>query len=75
MSNPGNVGDPSCYSSSIPTAEVHAAAGPGDHWWYLLANGGTSKCNGQAVSGVGVQNAMKIMYNAMLMKTIVRVAT
>src|SRR6478672_10149658 len=69
MSNPGNVGDPSCYSSSIPTAEVHAAAGPGDHWWYLLANGGTSKCNGQAVSGVGVQNAMKIMYNAMLMKT------
>ena len=45
MSNPGNVGDPSCYSSSIPTAEVHAAAGPGDHWWYLLANGGTSRCN------------------------------
>jgi hypothetical protein len=69
MSNPGNVGDPSCYSSSIPTAEVHAAAGPGDHWWYLLANGGASKCNGQTVSGVGVQNAMKIMYNAMLMKT------
>ena len=69
MSNPGNVGDPVCYSSSIPTAEVHAAAGPGDHWWYLLANGGTSKCNGQSVSGVGVQNAMKIMYNAMLMKT------
>ena len=36
-SNPGNVGDPSCYTSSIPTAEVHAAAGPGDHWLYLLA--------------------------------------
>ena len=69
MSNPGNVGDPSCYTSSIPTAEVHAAAGPGDHWWYLLANGGTSKCDGTSVSGVGVQNAMKIMYNAMLMKT------
>ena len=31
-------------------AEVHAAAGPGDHWWYLLANGGTSKCNGQRSS-------------------------
>ncbi|GAA1914466.1 M4 family metallopeptidase [Nocardioides hwasunensis] len=69
MSNPGNVGDPSCYSSSVPGSEVHAAAGPGDHWWYLLANGGTSKCNGATVSGVGVQNAMKIMYNAMLMKT------
>lgn len=69
MSNPGNVGDPSCYSSSIPNAEVHAAAGPGDHWWYLLANGGTSKCNGQVVNGLGVQAAQKIMYNAMLMKT------
>lgn len=69
MSNPGNVGDPVCYTSSIPTAEVHAAAGPGDHWWYLLAQGGTSKCDGTSVSGVGVQNAMKIMYNAMLMKT------
>ena len=54
MSNPGNVGDPSCYTSSIPTAEVHAAAGPGDHWWYLLAQGGTSKCDGTSVSGVGV---------------------
>ncbi len=69
MSNPGNVGDPSCYSSSIPTAEVHAAAGPGDHWWYLLAHGGTSKCNSQNVTGIGVQAAQKIMYNAMLMKT------
>lgn len=69
MTNPGNVGDPSCYTSSIPNSEVHAAAGPGDHWWYLLANGGTSRCDGTSVSGVGVQNAMKIMYNAMLMKT------
>ncbi|PUA79811.1 peptidase M4 family protein [Nocardioides currus] len=69
MSNPGNVGDPVCYSSSIPNAEVHAAAGPGDHWFYLLANGGASKCNGQAVTGIGIQNAMKVMYNAMLMKT------
>ena len=35
-SNPANVGDPSCYTSSIPSSEVHAAAGPGDHWCYLL---------------------------------------
>jgi Zn-dependent metalloprotease len=69
MSNPGNVGDPSCYSSSIPNGEVHASAGPGDHWWYLLAHGGSSACNGQSVSGIGVQAAQKIMYNAMLMKT------
>ena len=45
-SNPANVGDPSCYTSSIPTAEVHAAAGPGDHWFYLLSRGGVSKCDG-----------------------------
>src|SRR6478672_1898886 len=32
-------------------------------------NVGASKCNGQAVTGIGIQNAMKVMYNAMLMKT------
>ena len=68
-SNPANVGDPSCYSSSIPTAEVHAAAGPGDHWFYLLSRGGVSKCNGQSVTGLGEQAAIKVLYNAMLMKT------
>lgn len=68
-SNPANVGDPSCYSSSIPTAEVHAAAGPGDHWFYLLSRGGVSRCNGQSVTGLGEQAAIKVLYNAMLMKT------
>ncbi|MGF9757676.1 M4 family metallopeptidase [Microvirga sp. 0TCS3.31] len=68
-SNPANVGDPSCYSASIPTAEVHAAAGPGDHWFYLLSRGGVSKCNGQSVTGLGEQAAIKVLYNAMLMKT------
>ena len=68
-SNPANVGDPSCYSSSIPTAEVHAAAGPGDHWFYLLSRGGVSKCNGQSATGLGEQAAIKVLYNAMLMKT------
>ena len=68
-SNPANVGDPSCYTSSIPTAEVHAAAGPGDHWFYLLSRGGVSKCDGTSVSGIGEQKAIKVLYNAMLMKT------
>ncbi|UFN42664.1 M4 family metallopeptidase [Nocardioides okcheonensis] len=68
-SNPGNVGDPSCYTSSIPTAEVHAAAGPGDHWFYLLSRGGVSKCDGTSVTGIGEQAAIKVLYNAMLMKT------
>ena len=77
MYNPSQIGDPNCYSSSVPTMEVHAAAGPGDHWFYLLAMGSnptngqptSPTCNSTTVSGVGVQNAIKIMYNAMLMKT------
>ena len=68
-SNPANVGDPSCYTSSIPTMEVHAAAGPGDHWFYLLSRGGVSKCDGTSVTGIGEQAAIKVLYNAMLMKT------
>jgi Zn-dependent metalloprotease len=78
MYNPSQVGDPNCYSSSIPGTEVHAAAGPGDHWFYLLAEG-TNPTNGQPTSttcngssglvGVGLQTATRIMYNAMLMKT------
>jgi Zn-dependent metalloprotease len=68
-SNPANVGDPSCYTSSIPTAEVHAAAGPGDHWFYLLSRGGVSKCDGTSTTGIGEQAAIKVLYNAMLMKT------
>ncbi len=77
MYNPSQVGDPNCYSSSIPSAEVHAAAGPGDHWFYLLAEGTnptngqptSPTCNGSSVTGLGIQNAIKIMYNAMLLKT------
>ncbi|WP_310526614.1 M4 family metallopeptidase [Nocardioides sp.] len=69
MADPAAAGDPSCYTSAIPTTEVHAAAGPGNHWFYLLAQGGISKCDGTSVTGIGVQNAGKIMYNAMLMKT------
>ena len=77
MYNPSLAGDANCYSSSIPNAEVHAAAGPGNHWFYLLAEGSSPTdgqptsptCNSSAVTGVGIQNAEKIMYNAMLMKT------
>jgi Zn-dependent metalloprotease len=77
MYNPSALGDPNCYSSSIPSTEVHAAAGPGNHWFYLLAQG-TNPTNGQPTSptcnsttivGLGTQTAMTILYNAMLMKT------
>jgi len=77
MYNPSALGDPNCYSSSIPTTEVHAAAGPGNHWYYLLAEGTnptngqptSPTCNSSSVTGLGIQKAARIMYNAMLMKT------
>ncbi|GAA4594640.1 Zn-dependent metalloprotease [Actinoplanes octamycinicus] len=78
MYNPSLAGDDNCYSSSTPSQEVHAAAGPGNHWFYLLAEGtnptngqpSSTRCSGSgAITGVGIQTATKIMYNAMLMKT------
>ncbi len=77
MYNPSAVGDPNCYSSSIPSTEVHAAAGPGNHWFYLLAEGtnpsgkpSSTTCNGSTgLTGIGIQTAGKIFYNAMLLKT------
>ncbi|UQU68634.1 M4 family metallopeptidase [Couchioplanes caeruleus] len=78
MYNPSLAGDDNCYSSSTPSQEVHAAAGPGNHWFYLMAEGtnptdgqpASSRCSGSgAVTGLGIQKAIKIMYNAMLMKT------
>ncbi|SBT40319.1 M4 family metallopeptidase [Micromonospora auratinigra] len=77
MYNPSALGDANCYSSSIPSTEVHAAAGPGNHWFYLLAMGTnptngqptSPTCNSSTVTGLGIQKAIKIMYNAMLLKT------
>ncbi|MDT7787782.1 MAG: hypothetical protein QOF58_6201, partial [Pseudonocardiales bacterium] len=39
MYNPSALNHANCYSSSIPNTEVHAAAGPGNHWFYLLSQG------------------------------------
>jgi Zn-dependent metalloprotease len=77
MFNPAAVGDPACYSNSIPNAETHDAAGPMDHWFTLLAKGSAASggqpasptCNSSVVTGVGVQTAARIFYNAMLSKT------
>ncbi len=78
MYNPPAVNnDPACYSSAIPGTEVHAAAGPMNHWFYLLAEGtnpgggkpSSSTCNQTTLTGVGVQNAGKIFYGGMLLKT------
>ncbi|WP_306211873.1 M4 family metallopeptidase [Actinoplanes sp. RD1] len=76
MYNPSLAGDDNCYSSSTPSDEVHAAAGPGNHWFYLLAQGtsgngqpASTTCNSTTITGLGIQKAIKIMYNAMLLKT------
>ncbi|WP_051943011.1 M4 family metallopeptidase [Streptacidiphilus rugosus] len=76
MYNPSLVnGDPNCYSSSVPGDEVHAAAGPGNHWFYLVSQGSnpaggpaSPTCNSSSVTGIGIQNALKVVYNAQLMK-------
>ncbi|MFE7425608.1 M28 family peptidase [Streptomyces sp. NPDC057545] len=77
MYNPSQTGDPNCYSSSIPNTEEHAAAGPLNHWFYLLAEGSapgggkpaSPTCNGSSVTGVGIQSAGKVFYGGMLLKT------
>ena len=77
MFDPSLVGDPACFSSSVPNAETHAAAGPFDHWFVLAAQGSAASgglpasptCNGSTVTGVGVQTAGRVFYNAMLSKT------
>ncbi|MGI5417699.1 M4 family metallopeptidase [Actinomadura luteofluorescens] len=68
MYNPSALGDPNCYSSSIPSTEVHAAAGPQNHWFYLLAEGSNPSngnptsptCNSSTVTGIGIQKAGQI---------------
>ena len=79
MYDPAALGDPSCYSADIVNTEVHAAAGPQNHWFYLLAEGsnpGGGKpsspiCTGgpSSVTGIGVQKATNIFVNAIQRKT------
>ncbi|MFJ8045229.1 M28 family peptidase [Kitasatospora sp. NPDC096147] len=78
MYNPSQVSNnPNCYSSSIPNTEEHAAAGPLNHWFYLLAEGSapgggkpnSPTCNSSSVTGIGIQQAGKVFYGGMLLKT------
>ncbi|GAA4095161.1 M4 family metallopeptidase [Actinomadura miaoliensis] len=80
MTNPSAKGHPNCYSSSVPSMEVHAAAGVQNHWFYLLAEGSNANdaangrpnsptCNGATVTGVGVQKAGRIFMETLNLKT------
>ncbi|MFJ3534852.1 M4 family metallopeptidase [Streptomyces sp. NPDC090109] len=80
MYNPSLINnDPNCYTQLTSGTEVHAAAGPQNHWFYLLAEGsnpGGGKpnspiCSGgpSSVTGIGIQKAGKVFMGALLMKT------
>ena len=71
MANPQALGDPNCYSAQIPNTEVHAAAGPQNHWFYLLSQGsvGSPTCNGSTLAGIGIQKAGQVFYQGLLRKT------
>ncbi|WP_157996063.1 M4 family metallopeptidase [Thermomonospora amylolytica] len=80
MYRPSTLGDPDCYSSSVPRMEVHQAAGVQNHWFYLLAEGSNPNdpangrpnsptCNGSTVTGVGIQKAGLIFMETLNLKT------
>ena len=77
MYNPSAKGHPNCYSSAIPSTEVHAAAGPQNHWFYLLAEGtnpvgkpASSVCSGPTtLTGIGIQKAGQIFQAGLNSKT------
>ncbi|MFC3384273.1 M4 family metallopeptidase [Couchioplanes azureus] len=77
MYNPSLAGDPNCWSTSIPSTEVHAAAGPLNHWFYLVAEGSaptngqpaSPTCNSSSVTGISIRKAGEIYYNALQAKT------
>lgn len=73
MANPAALGDPNCWTSSIKNTEVHAAAGPLNHWFTLLSVGTSGSpasptCNNSSFTGLGIQTAGQIFYNGLLMK-------
>lgn len=53
-----------CWSRNMKIADPHTAGGPNNHMFYLLAEGGTSKCNGSVVTGIGRAAAAAIWYKA-----------
>ncbi|WP_018680425.1 M4 family metallopeptidase [Actinokineospora enzanensis] len=75
MYHPSLTGGLDCYNSTVPTQEIHRAAGPGDHWFTLLAQGSnpttgpaSPTCDGSTITGIGVRNAIRVLYVAMLTK-------
>jgi len=75
MRDPSSLGSDNCFSNQTAREEVHDAAGPGNHWFFLVSQGtdgngqgASPTCNNSTVTGLGIETAMKIMFNAMLLK-------
>ena len=65
MDDPAKDGSsPACYYSGIGNLNVHYSSGPNNYMFYLLAEGGTSTCNGNVVPGIGKDKAARIWYKA-----------
>lgn len=65
MDDPAKDGkSPACWSKKLRGLDVHYSSGPANHMFYLLSNGGTSKCNANAVTGLGRAKAALIWYTA-----------
>jgi len=65
MDDPAKDGiSPACWSSNLGSLDVHYSSGPNNYMFYLLAEGGTSKCNATAVAGIGRAKAAAIWYGA-----------
>jgi len=69
MYDPAKDGrSPACWSSTLGSLDVHYSSGPANHMFYLLSHGGTSKCNGSSVNGLGIDKAAKIWFRALTVK-------
>src|SRR4029453_5143510 len=76
MSSPNSVGDPDHYtlrlyqgactpSSSNDNCGVHTNSSIANHAYYLIANGGTNRVSGIAVTGIGASAAERIFYRGL----------
>ncbi|MFF4413163.1 M4 family metallopeptidase [Streptosporangium sp. NPDC001559] len=76
MFNPSLAGDPNCYP--VPSGiDPHRAAGPQNHWFYLLAEGtnpvgkpASPVCGGPStLTGIGIIKAGQIFYSGLQLRT------
>ncbi|MGQ0631277.1 MAG: M4 family metallopeptidase [Sporichthyaceae bacterium] len=77
MDQPSRDGaSPDCFAPGIADFGVHGAAGPANHFFFLLAEGSGSQaingvqydsptCDGSTVAGIGRTKAAKIWYRAL----------